>query len=643
MRRPGRTEILLILGILFALVISHIPVVYTLFYHSITKVPTAENGSLRLSIAPGKERIALDGEWEFYWKRLLVTDHLQDAVPDLLIRVPDYWSKYQIGGSKLPSAGFASYRLRLESTKAFSPITIYIPDFGSAYRVFVNGTLASESGFIAKNTAEVFTTTKINFYPVTLLANQRHEVVIEVATTRFSGLYMAPVMTGYDNAIQKDSLRNNVRFILFGAALFSFFILIVGYILSFRTVRRSVWLPVIGLFVLLRIMLTTEFYGFWQDIVFFRLSYEAVNPLMFFLTFAFKYLLIFLIQELLGVAFSLREKVVLLLYYTVLYLLYLFIPNGFYNRHLTILLPLCAFFMEIYAFFKIYLNRGQLKKYSLFVYWGTVLAITGLIIDSYYINGNIYFNLSLSLLLLFTGYLMILGLVASVQASDISRDFAVSCAQLESAREHIAMQTEYYDALSIHINEIRAIRHDFRHFLSVLGRLSDEERYAELKKFLSEYSEKADTESLPIFCENVVVNSILGFYSLQLKEHNILFHCTCIIPKQLSVSDSDLCIVLGNALENAFEACQKLEAPDTPSVSVEARLLNGQLLIKVSNTYNGTVNVANSRYLTTKETPNHGIGLQNIHKVVNACGGYIKTEHTKTVFTLMAAFPKASI
>gem|GEM_PF-3527598 len=41
--------------------------------------------------------------------------------------------------------------------------------------------------------------------------------------------------------------------------MFSFFILVVGYILSFRTVRRSGWIPVIGIFVLLRIMLTTEF------------------------------------------------------------------------------------------------------------------------------------------------------------------------------------------------------------------------------------------------------------------------------------------------------------------------------------------------------------------------------------------------
>ena len=639
MNRPRHVGVLLILGMVFALLVSHLPVVYSLFYHQLTNVPAAEKGSLHLSDVPRSERIILDGEWEFYWNRLLVTDQAQEATPDFLIHVPDYWSKYKIDGEFLPSDGFACYRLMLTGVQASQPLVIWIPDFGSAYRVFIDGVLTTESGMVSKNPAEVFTTTKANLYRAELAPDQEHEVIIEVATTRFSGLYMPPVMTDYDSTVQNIDIRNNLRLILFGTTLFSFFVLIVGYILSFRTVRRSVWLPLIGLFVLLRIMLTTEFYSFWQDTVFFNLSYETVNPLLFFLSFAFKYLLIFLIEELLGIAFSKKEKLWLLLYYIALYLIYIFIPHGFYNRYLTILVPVCAFLIEIYAFFKIFYNRQQLKRYSLLIYWGAILAITGLIIDCYYINGNIYLNLSLTLLLLFTGYMMLLSLVSSIQASDLSRDLAVSSAHLASAREQIAMQTAYYDALSAQINEVRSIRHDMRHFVNVLTRLSDEARYAELSLFLSEYAAKSETEPLPVFCENAVVNSMLGYYSLRLKDHGIPFFCACLIPKELSVSDSDLCVVLGNALENAMEACNKMEPAAARSVSIEAKTVGSRLLIKITNTYNGTVSQMGSRYFTTKEEPYHGIGLQNIKKVVDAYGGYIKTEHNETTFTILAAFP----
>lgn len=77
----------------------------------------------------------------------------------------------------------------------------------------------------------------------TLSAGEAHHVVIEVASRRFSGLYMAPVLKDYDRAVQEDSDRDNIRFILFGTVLFSFFVLIVIYKLSFRKGKRSIGLP----------------------------------------------------------------------------------------------------------------------------------------------------------------------------------------------------------------------------------------------------------------------------------------------------------------------------------------------------------------------------------------------------------------
>lgn len=639
MKKSRRTKVLLIFGILFVVAVSHLPVLYTLFYHNLTGVPTSEKGSIHLTGTSLPQNMILDGQWQFYWNRLLVTEPSKNVSPDFLIQVPDQWSRYKINGNYLPADGFASYRLILKGLEVSQPVTVYLPDFGSAYRVFLDGKLTAESGSISKNTAQVFTTTKASLYPTTLSAGQEHEVVIEVATTRFSGLYMAPVLKDYASTIQANNTRNNLRLILFGTALFSFFILIIMYILAFKENKRSVWLPIMGFCVLLRIMLTTEFYGFWQDTLFFHLSYELTNPLMFLISFMFKYLLIFLIEELLGIAFSKKEKLGFLIYYAALYFLYLFIPHEFYNQYLTILLPICAFAIEVYSFFKVYCNRQKMKKYGLLVYWGTVLAITGLIVDCYYINGNLYLNLSLTMLIMLSVYLMILSLVSSMQTADVYRDFAVSSARLSQAKTQIAMQTEYYDVLSTQINEVRSIRHDLRHFVGTIKQMSEEGHYKELNKLLDEYGEKADLAPLPVFCENVVANSILGYYSLRLRERGIPFHCACQISKQLSVSDGDLCIVLGNALENAMEACEKLENPKAKYVSVETRSMNGKLLIKIENPYNGGLNQLDGRYISSKDSEHHGIGLQNIKKVVNSYGGFVKMEHSQTTFTLMVAFP----
>lgn len=638
MKRLEHNKIMVIAGLLFITVISHLPVFYTLFYHSLTGMPTANNGSINLSHVTSDHRIILDGKWEFYWNRLLVTEPQQDNRPDFLIRVSDYWSKYQLNGKFLPAAGFASYRLKIKEWNTSRPVTIYLPDFGSAYRVFVDGKLTAKSGVVSKQVPCIFTTPRAQIYPISLSKAPEHEVVVEVATTRFSGLYMSPVLMDYTKAIRGDNNRNNVRLILFGVALFSFLVLILAYILSRKEKKNSIWLPIMGTFVLMRIMLTTEFYSFWQDPVFFHLSYEAINPLMFLISFTFKYLLIYLVQELLGIAFSKKEKLGFLVYYAVIFFIYLFLPYGIYNRHLTILIPLCTYALEIYLFCKIYRNRNQLKKHGLLIYWGAILAITGLIIDSYYINGNIYPNMSLTLLILLTVYLILLSLVSAMRIGDMYQEFTIASSYLSQARTQINMQKEYYDALSLQMNEIRSIRHDMHHFVGVLRRLSEEKRYEELNEFLGEYAEKAEMEPLPVFCENIVANSILGYYSLRLKELGIPFRCSVSIPKQLWVSDGDICVILGNALDNAIEACDRLNDRKDRFIAVEVRNVKGQLLVKVQNSYNGILIKKGSHYHTTKESSHHGIGLGNIHKVAEAYGGFVRIEHTMEVFTLMAAF-----
>jgi len=639
MTESRHTKAWLLAGLFLVLLCSHLPVICTLFYHDLTGMPTAENGSMDVSgVSPAKD-IILDGNWAFYWNRMIADDPQQTGSADLLIRVPDYWSKYKIGGTYLAASGCASYRLSLSGLEASRPVTVYIPDFGSAYRTFIDGKLAAESGVVSRDNAKVFTTTEAKLHPVMLSDASEHTVVIEAATTRFSGLYMAPVLKDYDLAVQENSSRNTVRLILFGMALFSFFILIVTYCLSFQEGRRSFWLPAMGLLILLRIMLTTEFYSLWQNTAFFGLSYEATNPIMFLFSFSFKYLLIYLIEGLLGIDFSRKEKLLFLIYYAALFLVYLFVPIGLYDRHLTVALPAATFAMETYAFFKVWFNRHRLKKYGLLIYWGAVLAITGLIVDCYYINGNIYLNLSLALLISFSAYMMILGLVAALRTADLRSELFLSSSQLALAKKQIAVQADYYDALSVQINEVRAVRHDMRHFVGVMKHLSGEGRYGELDQFLNEYAYKSETEPLPVFCENAVANSLLGYYSLKAKEHHIDFRCSSAISKRLSVSDGDVCVVLGNALENALEACGKLAVPDARFISVEARTTGGQLLVKIENSYGGLLNQRDGRYLSTKSDQDHGIGLRNIQKVVDACGGFLKTEHNGTTFTLMAAFP----
>jgi len=159
-----------------------------------------------------------------------------------------------------------------------------------------------------------------------------------------------------------------------------------------------------------------------------------------------KFLLIFLIREQFGISFSNKEKYGFLIYYIIIYLAYLFVPNDIYNRYLTILLPVSTFALEIYSFFKVFFGRHNMEKYGILIFWSNILAISGLIIDCYYINGNIYPNLSLALLIMLSACLFIQSLVSALRIAEVYKDLAVSSSRLEQARIQISIQKQYYGA-----------------------------------------------------------------------------------------------------------------------------------------------------------------------------------------------------
>jgi len=641
MRNNKHSKGILLGGFIMTLLLIFLPVIYTNYYHNITGAPKAKNGVMDLSnVGIENGKVYLDGQWEFCWNGFIVSEHRQLAKSDLIIEVPDEWSQYKIDGERLPAGGVGSYRLVMSGLEYDKTLTIYLPDFGGAYRVYIDGQLTAESGIASRNKDKIHTVPKAELYPLILTDALTHVVVIEVATTRFSGLYMTPILDDYHRVVNEDNNRSAIRFMLFGIALFAFIILIAMYTLVVRQKWQSFWMPVMIMFILLRTMLTTEFYSFWQPILFNNLSYESTNELMYFTTFVLKYLLIFLVEEQCGLAFSKREKVGFINYFGLLYLIYLLVPQDFYNQYLSVLIPMLTFALDLYLFIKIYHGIEKLKKFGMVVFWAAILVIIGLANDSFYINGKIFSNISLSMMLYFMVFSIIMSGVYALRIGDLYDDFTVSSSRLNLANKQIVMQKEYYGTLSIQMKEIRKIKHDISHFIGVMSRLAEEGNFDKLKVFLSEYCEKTEMDQLPVFCENTIANSIIGYYFLRAKEYGIRFESKCNISEQVNISDSDLCIVLGNALENAVHACRQMDLSMMRYVSIEAEIMKGLQLIKVKNSYQGQLEMNEGRYISSKQGNSHGLGIQNIEKVVEAYNGLVKIEHEDKVFTVMAAIPQ---
>ena len=180
---------------------------------------------------------------------------------------------------------------------------------------------------------------------------------------------------------------------------------------------------------------------------------------------------------------------------------------------------------------------------------------------------------------------------------------------------------------------MQSIRHDLKNHLLVLHEMSVKEDFSDLDKYIADL-DCVVRESEPIVkTGNLVIDSLLN---LKLHAIQSAFHIEpeieIAISKDLTLEKYDACVILGNLLDNAYEALEHCENRWL-EVSLHEHL--GTLHISISNTYDWKISKKGEMLLTTKENKDqHGIGLNNVRKVVEKYHGEMDCHHTDDIFTV---------
>ena len=110
--------------------------------------PLAKNGVLDLRNQSFNQFVALTGEWEFYWQKLIIPS---DSEKGMVVSFPVKWNDLSINGKKLPAYGYATYKLKLLLPKTNESLRIAMPDVYCAYKLFLNGKVVAMNGKVANN------------------------------------------------------------------------------------------------------------------------------------------------------------------------------------------------------------------------------------------------------------------------------------------------------------------------------------------------------------------------------------------------------------------------------------------------------------------------------------------------------------
>ena len=234
--------------------------------------------------------------------------------------------------------------------------------------------------------------------------------------------------------------------------------------------------------------------------------------------------------------------------------------------------------------------------------------------------------LSIMIVLAFGSFLIYFVAIKMIVQTDENTKLMQTVVLIE---RQLKLQGNRYNMLQDHIAETKAARHDLRHHLTLLQSYINAGENEKLKAYLCEYADSLPLDTEISFCENYTVNSILCHYAGIARSENILFDMRLELPQDTDVSDSDLCIVFGNCVENAIEACRLIG--EKKFIKINSKIMGKILAITVDNSFSGELKKEGDLFMSTKHE-GEGIGIPSIKGVAEKYGGSAQFEAKGNVF-----------
>lgn len=203
------------------------------------------------------------------------------------------------------------------------------------------------------------------------------------------------------------------------------------------------------------------------------------------------------------------------------------------------------------------------------------------------------------------------------------------------------LDTHYQEVENMY-RQMRGWRHDYRNHIQVLKTYAESGNIDALKHYLDMLDTDLNTVDLAVKSGNPMADAILNSKISLAKSKNISVKTDAHIPVRLSMSELDLCCILGNLFDNAIEA--SLQLPEEKRlIRVYMDMKGTQLYISFTNFAKpGKLKKQNGRFFTTKGE-GHGFGLWRMDAIVERLGGYLSRNSEDGAFTTEILLPQNTL
>lgn len=199
--------------------------------------------------------------------------------------------------------------------------------------------------------------------------------------------------------------------------------------------------------------------------------------------------------------------------------------------------------------------------------------------------------------------------------------------------EQLKTRSEYYEKLIENDSELRQFKHDHKNRMIALKSYLDNNDIEAARQYIKSSDEYINTLE-GYRTGSCILDALLDEKSAKAERSNTKIEFSGSIV-QYSLEDVDLCIIFGNAIDNAIEACEKLQSDIPKIISVNIHQQKHVISVLISNPVAETPKIDNNMIATAKgDTVNHGFGLYSINRTVKKYNGSYELSCGEKLFTI---------
>lgn len=174
------------------------------------------------------------------------------------------------------------------------------------------------------------------------------------------------------------------------------------------------------------------------------------------------------------------------------------------------------------------------------------------------------------------------------------------------------------------ILQLRDVRHNMKNNLVSILAYAENGDNEKIIRFVNEIMEEGGIKTFSVTNSgNIVIDSLIGYWYAAAKKAGIEFSVNLNIPMEMPFRGADICLILGNLLENAVEAAQRAESEKY--IRIHMKYDKNNLLLFVENNYKGVlIKTKDKRLKSTKtDAGNHGVGLSSVYRIAAKYHGVV--------------------